>query len=161
MRVLYLHSGNLYGGAETLLATLARHRELVPQMEPHYALCFEGRLNEELIRAGAPVHLLGKTRISQPLTVRRARRALSELLQRECFDLAVCHSTWSQTLFAPVVRRAGAPFVFWLHNSANGRHWLDRWAQRTIPDLMLCNSEFTAVMSRDFQPQAPKEVLYA
>src|SRR5713226_7522255 len=109
MRVLYVHSGNMYGGVETLLATLARHRDLCPAMEPHYALCFDGRLSEELTAAGVPVHLLGKVRIRQPLTVLRARRMLGDLLLREHFDLVVCHSTWSQSIFGPIVRAARLP----------------------------------------------------
>lgn len=160
MRVLYVHSGNLYGGVETLLTTLARNRDLCPAMEPHYALCFDGRLSEELIAAGAPIHFLRRTRISQPFTVVRARRALSDLMRREDFDLAVCHSTWSQALFGPVIRSAGVPLVFWLHNPTDGRHWLDRWGSRTAPDLVLCNSEFTAATAANLFPRARKEVLY-
>jgi glycosyltransferase involved in cell wall biosynthesis len=161
MRVLHVHSGNLYGGVETLLATLARHRDLCPKMESHYGLCFEGRLSEELTAAGAAVHLLGKTRISQPVTVLRARRVLSDLLQREHFDLAVCHSSWSQSLFGPVVHSAHVPLIFWLHNPTNGKHWLDRWGRKTVPDMVLCNSKFTAATAGNLFPQVRSEVLYA
>ena len=160
MRVLYIHSGNLYGGVETLLATLARHHNLCPEMEPHYALCFEGRFSEELTAAGVPVHLLCKVRIRQPLTVLRARRILSDLLQRENFDLVVCHSTWSQSLFGPVVRAARLPLVFWLHCPTNGKRWLDRWGSKTTPDLVLHNSQFTAAMSPNMFPQVRSEVVY-
>src|SRR2546422_5237601 len=56
MRVLHVSSGNLYGGIETLLLTLARHRNLCPGLDQHFALCFEGRLSEELAAVGARVH---------------------------------------------------------------------------------------------------------
>ena len=160
MRVLYIHSGNLYGGVETLLVTLARHHDLYPEMEPHYALCFDGRLSEELTAAGAPVHLLCKVRIRQPLTVLRARRLLGDLLQQQRFDLVVCHSTWSQSLFGPVVRAARLPLVFWLHCPTNGKRWLDRWGSKTTPDLVLYNSRFTAAMSPNMFPQVRSEVVY-
>jgi glycosyltransferase involved in cell wall biosynthesis len=160
LRVLHVHSGNLYGGVETLLATLARNRDLCPTMESHYALCFEGRLSEELNNAGATVYQLGKTRISRVLSVRRARRALNDLLQREHFDLAVCHSTWSQSLFGPVLRSAHLPLVFWLHNPTNGKHWLDRLGGLTVPHLVLCNSEFTRNASSNLYPQVRREVVY-
>ena len=160
MRLLHVHSGNLYGGVETLLTTLARHGDLGATMETHYALCFEGRLSEELKDDGAPVHLLGKARISQPLTVLRARRTLADLLRREHFDLAVCHSTWSQSLFGPVFRSAPLPLVFWLHNPTSGGHWLDRWGSRTAPAMVLCNSEFTAATARNLFPEVRKEVVY-
>lgn len=160
MRVLYVHSGNMYGGVETLLATLARHRDLSPEMDPHYALCFEGRLSEELNAAGVPVHTLCRVRISQLLTVLRARRMLGDLLRRERFDLVVCHSTWSQSIFGPVVREARLPLVFWLHGATNGRHWLDRWGSKTTPDLALCNSHFTAATLPSLFPDVETEVVY-
>ena len=47
MRVLHVHSGNLYGGVETFLATLARCRDLAPSMETTVALCFDGLLGPE------------------------------------------------------------------------------------------------------------------
>ena len=161
MRVLYLHSGNIYGGVEALLTTLARQRDLCPPMESHYALCFEGRLSEDLTAAGAIVHLLGNARIRQPLSIVRARRLLSELLQQGHFDLAVCHSSWSQSLFGPVVRSAHLPLVVWLHSQTNGRHWLERWAHRTAPDIVLCNSEFTAATAANLFSRVRTEVLYS
>jgi hypothetical protein len=48
MRVLHLHSGNMYGGVETLLATLVREAGAAPGMSSDVALCFPGRLSAEL-----------------------------------------------------------------------------------------------------------------
>ena len=50
LRVLHIHSGNLYGGGETVLNTLVRCRALSPAMEHHFALCFDGLLSSELAR---------------------------------------------------------------------------------------------------------------
>src|SRR5687767_11586609 len=111
MRVLYTYSGNMYGGVESLLVTLARHRHLCPEMDPEFALCFEGRLSRELRESGVSVHLLGEVRVSQPMTVLRARRRLRDLFQRERFDVVACHSAWSQAILGPVVRAAGLPLV--------------------------------------------------
>src|SRR5467141_1879008 len=79
LRVLYVHSGNLFGGVETLMLTLVQYQDLSPDMEPHFALCFDGQFSEELLARGAPVHLLGNVRFSRPLTVRRARSNLKDL----------------------------------------------------------------------------------
>jgi glycosyltransferase involved in cell wall biosynthesis len=144
MRVLHINAGNLSGGVETVLVTLATHRDLCPQMESHFAVSFKGRLTEELQAAGAPVHDLGEVRIRNPLVVRRSRHVLRGLLDRERFDVAVCHSAWSQAIFGKVVQAAQIPLVLWLHDAANGQHWLDKMARRTPPDLVLCNSNFTA-----------------
>src|SRR5439155_25093171 len=43
-----------------------------------------------------------------------------------------------------VVRRAAVPLVFWAHDAATGRHWSERWARRTPPDVVVANSRFTA-----------------
>jgi glycosyltransferase involved in cell wall biosynthesis len=160
LRVLYVHSGNLYGGVETLLRTLWRERAACPSMGPEFALCFEGRLRRELEADGATVHALGGARVSRPLSVWRARRALGALLRRERFDAVVCHSAWAQGIFAPVVRDARLPLVFWLHDSVTGAHWLERWARRTPPDLLVCNSRFTAESARRLYPRARAEVVY-
>ena len=80
MRVLYVHSGNLFGGVETLMLTLAKNQDLCPQMEPHFALCFEGEFSGQLSAIGASIYSLGSVRVSRPLSVRRARLKLKELL---------------------------------------------------------------------------------
>ena len=102
MRVLYVYSGNMYGGVEALLTTLARHRDACPGLEPHYAACWAGRSSAELEEAGATVHILGAARGRDPLSILRVRRALRDLLRREPYDVVVCHSAWSQAIFGPV-----------------------------------------------------------
>ena len=56
LTVLHAHAGNLYGGVETVMATLARHPH---HLSHRFALCYEGRIAAELREAGAPVTLLG------------------------------------------------------------------------------------------------------
>ncbi|HLW71091.1 MAG TPA: glycosyltransferase [Candidatus Binataceae bacterium] len=159
MRLLHVHSGNLYGGVETLLTTLARHRKLAP-LEHEAALCFESRLAQELCAVGVAIYMLGAARVRNPLTLRRARERLRELLARRRFDAVACHSAWATALFAGVVKAARLPLIFWVHGAATGRHWLDRWASVTQPDLLLCNSAFTASTMTALYPRAPREVLY-
>jgi glycosyltransferase involved in cell wall biosynthesis len=160
MRVLHVHSGNLYGGVETILVALARHRDLAPQMQSHFALCFEGRLSEELEAAGAPVSRLGTTRLRQPVSVLQARRKLRNLLDQHDFDLSICHSGWSRTVFGPVLRSRRTPLVCWFHDANTRRHWLDRWSDRTSIELAVCNSEFTANHLRQRFPRLHTEVVY-
>lgn len=157
MRILYVHSGNLYGGVETVLRTLARERGA--DAEPEFALCFGGRLRDELEAEGARVHMLGGVRVSRPISVWRARRALGALLGRGGFDAVVCNSAWSHAVFGPAVRAAGRPLALWLHGAPDGTHWLERWARRTPPDLVVCNSRFTAEAARRLYPRMPAEVV--
>ncbi|HEV2148457.1 MAG TPA: glycosyltransferase, partial [Longimicrobiaceae bacterium] len=160
MRALHVYSGNMYGGVETLLVTLARHRAEAPGMESRFAVCFEGRLSDELRAAGAPVHGVGPVRMSRPASVLRARRALRELIRRERSDAVVLHGLWPQAVFAPAVRAAGAPLVLWLHDRVHGRGWLERIARLTRPDLAVCNSRFTAATLPRLYAGVRGEVVY-
>src|SRR5438046_4216036 len=160
MKVLHVHSGNLYGGVETMLVTLARHRALCLDMEPHFALCFEGRLSRELVAAGGPVYPLGAVRISRPHSVWRARRQLQKLVRQQHFDVAICHSAWSQAIFGPIARRARTPLVLYLHGMAKSIHWLEMYARQTAPDFVVCNSSFTASRLPSVYRHVPHAVVY-
>jgi glycosyltransferase involved in cell wall biosynthesis len=144
MRVLHVTSGNMYGGVETFLTTLARESDATPDMQSDFAVCFEGRFSAELARLGGVPHLLGAVRLSRPHTLIRARSALRQLLRQTRFDIVVCHQPWSFVAFGSAARRAGLPVVLWVHTASEGRHWLDRLARRGRPDLIICNSQFTA-----------------
>ena len=160
MRVLHIGAGNLYGGIETLLFTLARYQHLCPDMTPAFALCFDGRLKRELIGEGVAFHDLGEVRIRYPVSVWRARHRLQEILSSCRFDAVLCHGTWSQVIFGSTVRRMGAPLVFWGHNVADGRHWSERWARRIKPQLILCNSRCTERAWARLYPSVSTEVIY-
>src|ERR1700688_2602704 len=160
MRVMHIVSGRLYGGVETLLVTLARCRDLSTAMEPEFALCFDGRLREELAETGAPVHLLGEVRARHPVSVMRARRQLRELLNTRSIDVVLCHLPWAEAVFGMAARRAGIPLVFWMHGPAEARGWLERWAALTPPDAAICNSKYTAKSLPMIFPGIPFEVIY-
>src|SRR5579863_2706565 len=121
-QILHVHSGNLYGGVETLLVTLARNRELCPGIEPEFALCFEGRVGAELRDCGVLVYPLGHVRARNPWSIMRARKRLSELVRQRGYGAVVCHMPWPLALFGSAVRRTDAALIFWMHDAANGRH---------------------------------------
>lgn len=160
LRVLHLSAGNLYGGVETFLTTLARERHHCPGMEPSFGVCFQGRQSDELTAAGVPVHRLGETKLSRPWTVWHARRNLARLLQRSKPDVVICHECWPQVVFGPVVRGWKLPLVFWAHGLHGDGHWLERWASLTPPNLVIANSRFTQSTLTSLFPNATCEVLY-
>ncbi len=160
MRVLHIYSGNLFGGIETILVSLARHAK--GSGESHeFALCFDARLAGVLRDAGAAVHMLAPVRVSRPQTIRAARRRLASLLASRAFDVCVTHAPWSHALFAATVRGADPSLVFWAHDAWNGRHWTERWARRTPPDLVIANSAFTADTVAPVFSHVPREVVHA
>lgn len=154
-----MNAGNLYGGIETILVTLARERRACPGMEPEFALCWEGRLADELRREGVPVHLLGAVRARYPWTVIRARSALRDVLETTRPDVVVTHASWPHALAAPVVRDHGARLAHWAHARAGGAWWIGAWARRTPPDVVIANSRFTA--EETVFTGVPTRVVYA
>jgi glycosyltransferase involved in cell wall biosynthesis len=163
IRALHVYSGNLYGGVERMLGTFAGLR--VDGLEHRFALCYDGRLAEEIGAAGAPLELLGPVRMSRPWTAVHARRRLGTVLEDPRPDVVICHSSWTHGLFGGVARTRGIPLVFWLHDAVTGGTWADRSAKRTRPDLALCTSEFargtlprlwTGVASEVIHPPVPR-----
>jgi glycosyltransferase involved in cell wall biosynthesis len=143
-----------------MMLTLARERSGAPSIAPEFALAFDGRIAAELRATGVPVHRLGAVRARNPLSVLRARRRLASLLAAERYGAVACHMPWAQAIFAPVVRRAGVPNIFWMHSDATGRHWVERWAARATPDLAICSSRFVATMLPALFPDTIAQVLY-
>ena len=160
-RVLHLCAGNLYGGVERIVAECAADRALCPQMSPQFAVCFEGRLAEEIDASGARCARLGAAAVSRPWTVIAARRRLAAILRDQPPPIVVCHSSWIFGLAAPVVRAASGRLVLWLHDRVSGRSWPERWARRTRPDLVIVNSRFTGNSVAALFPDATVSILYA
>jgi len=161
MRLLHIGAGNLYGGIETVLATLARNRSAAPDLHQHFAVCFEGRLATELVGTGASVEILGPVRASRPWTWAAARRKLGRILSREAFDVVACHGSWVHATFGSTISKTAARLVLWLHGPVTGRHWLERWAAWAPPHLAIANSWFTARESRGIPSGTPIHVLYS
>jgi glycosyltransferase involved in cell wall biosynthesis len=156
MRVLHVAAGNLYGGVERILVAIASS----PTSWQHeFALCFDGRLREELHERDASCHMLGEVRFRRPTTVWRARRRLSALCAKSHFDAIVCHSPWAFGLAAPAC--AGIRRVLWAHNALDGSHWTERRVRRTPPDLIICNSEYTSEAIAAWTQTTPRAVIYA
>jgi glycosyltransferase involved in cell wall biosynthesis len=161
LRVFHCFAGNLYGGIETMLRTLARYRHLEPELEPEFVACFEGRLTSELRDEGAVVHLAGPVRMSRPWTVLSARRNLRALIAERSPDVVICHAPWSFSVFAPAVRKTGVPLVYWMHDMYSGGDLRERLTARTPPDLVIYNSRCTGEgMLKLFGRPLPSELIH-
>jgi glycosyltransferase involved in cell wall biosynthesis len=143
-----------------MLAALARHQGACPELRQEFALCFEGRLQRELASLGAATYSLGPARVSRPHTVLRGRRELRRLLAARGFDALVFHSAWSYAIFAPVAAGVQLPVAFWMHGTTAGKHWSERWARRVDPDVLICNSHFTASGAAALYPNRSAHVVY-
>lgn len=157
MRVLHVLAGNLYGGVETFLGSVARDRHLCPAMVPGFAVCFPGRIRDELLAANVSVHDLGPVRASRPWTVWRARRTLRHLLTG--YELAVLHHAWAVGLFAPAAVRAGVPVVGYYHGPT-GDGWADRLAGRRRVALVVAPSAHSLGLVTPRFPGVPAAVVH-
>lgn len=159
-RVLHVNSGNMFGGVECILTTLARQASLYPGMESHFALCYEGRLSQELSAAGATIHDMGAVRFSRPWTVWKARRRMRDLLRRERFDLVICHMPWNLAVFGQAVRKSGQKLGLWAHGFHSGRNWQEKLAGRVRPDIIIANSRYTESGLGKLFPNVRRTIIY-
>jgi glycosyltransferase involved in cell wall biosynthesis len=159
LRTLHLHAGNLYGGVERILVTLATCEAGTP-LRSAFALAYEGRLSEELREAGAPVASLAAARLSRPWTAWKSRRDANRLMREARPDVAICHSDWSQALYGPAAQKLGIPLVRWVHGPLSGLTWLERLAARVPPAAFVCTSEFTRATVDRFYPGALAAVVH-
>jgi glycosyltransferase involved in cell wall biosynthesis len=160
MKVLHLSSGNLYGGIETMLVTLAKHRHECVGTEHEFGLCFDSRVSAELRAAGAAVHQLGTVRLSHPQKVWSARRALHRILATASYDVVVCHGPWTLAIFASAVRRHGVPVVLWAHDAHQGKNLIERLAARQRIQHVVANSEYTSAHVGAWLPAVQRSVIY-
>ncbi len=160
MKVLHVYSGNLFGGIETLLLTIAKKQNLVPQMKHSFALCFEGRLSNELKQSKAEVINLGNVKLSRFWSVLKARAKLRQILKEGNFDIVICHGCWPQAIFGLVAKNNNIPLVFWCHDTPTGTHILERLAKLTRPNFIIANSRYTQNSLALLYPNIPSEVLY-
>jgi len=101
MRILHIGSGNLFGGVETMLLTMARQRHLCPRMEPAFSVCFEGRFSAELDACGVAVYRTGGVQLRNPLSVWQAQKSA-------CQGTDICLVTSPAVSFAPSRRKGSA-----------------------------------------------------
>jgi glycosyltransferase involved in cell wall biosynthesis len=160
LRVLHLVAGNLYGGVEAYLATLANSPAQRSHLEFEFGVCFPGRLRDELTAAGAIVHNLGAVRLSRPWTVVQARRNVARLIKERRFNAVAVHGCWPHVIFASGIRKTLAKFVHVLHDDVSKPGILDRLASRYPPDLILANSNFTSAGARKLFAGVDVEVCY-
>lgn len=160
LRVLHLAAGNLFGGIETFLVTLARRRGACPELDSEFALCFEGRLEQELQAAGVRVHPLGAVRLRAPLSVIGANLRLRRVLEARRFDVVVSHGAWPHVVFGPLARRSSVTLATWSHGAPLRPAWLDRAAAAVGADLLIANSQHTAHRMAAWWGSVPREVVY-
>lgn len=143
MKLLHLANGNLFGGIETFLVTLARLEHAGKGQRNFFLLSHEGRLAAELRFAGASVQVLSGARIRNPWAVRRVRAQCRQQAEEQRPDLVVAHGPWAYYVFGHAFSDGRVPIVFWQHGLAH-RDLLHLLAGRSLPAAVIANSAVTA-----------------
>ena len=156
MPVLHVANGRLYGGIERMLTTLAE----CGQSCVEFAVAAEGRLLSELRERGARVLFLGDVRLRHPSSILRARHLLRAGLLTRQPSSVVCHAPWAHALFAGIARSRGVPAVLWQHDRATGTPLLERACRAAGAELVICNSDWTAMTAAVLQPDVPCRTIY-
>jgi glycosyltransferase involved in cell wall biosynthesis len=144
--ILHFWSGNLYGGIERLLVTLAQFG----RAEHHFALCFEGRLAVELRRHTQNLHFLPVPQLRSIKALAESRRAAGALIDRLNPEAAVTHSHWPAAVWGSSVRARARRWVFYAHDVHSRLDVVSWLGSRVSPDIVIANSEFTAQSYRRF-----------
>jgi glycosyltransferase involved in cell wall biosynthesis len=138
-KVLHLASGNLYGGIEKILVTFAKNQAYSPDMLQDFAVCFNGRLRNELLEAEATVHDIGSFRYSRPWSLLPVRKKLTEILKAGGYDAVIFYGSWQYVALVETAKKAGCRCVFWAMNYFGGG-WLDWLAKWSKPHIALACS---------------------
>jgi glycosyltransferase involved in cell wall biosynthesis len=160
MKILHIGAGNLYGGIEKVMLTLARRRAETSRVQQHFAVCFEGRFEQELRNSGSAVHNLKPMSGSKPLSVLANKRRLSKILRDTRYDVVVYHSLWSYDLLAVPSRRSGVVTALWMHDAFSGGGAFEAVARLRRPDVLLSNSLFTAATAVRVYPNIRPKIVY-
>jgi glycosyltransferase involved in cell wall biosynthesis len=158
LRALHVTAGNLFGGIERMLLTIAA----TPSSDARHemALSVDGRLAAALRARGREPHVLGAARFSRPDTVWRARRALGRVLASQRPAALIAHAPWSYALAAPVARRRGVPLLLWVHDAPRADAFLERRVAARPPETLICNSRYIAGLAGAWLPRVPSLVIY-
>ncbi|MDZ4688725.1 MAG: glycosyltransferase family 4 protein [Planctomycetaceae bacterium] len=159
LRLLHVVAGNLYGGVERMLATIASHQSACTGSHHEFAVCFPGRVQDELMALGATVHGLGHARFSRPWTVLSARRRLRSIIAAERFDVVLFHGCWPLATLGWRTASTGCRSVLWLHDAVRGRHWVERLARRRHVDHFVANSRWVLECATRWRPGVPGEAI--
>lgn len=158
MRILHVYSGNLFGGVEKMLLTLAENSS--QDLQHHFALVFSGRLSQMLQALSSPCDLLYPVKLRSPRSIWRARSRFKSLLHSKNYEAIIFHEKWSYLLFADLVPASHKNKFLWVHDEFKNEGFLEKALVKLSPKKMICNSMFTKGSMENFFPNADKHVIY-
>jgi glycosyltransferase involved in cell wall biosynthesis len=158
MRLLHLANGNLFGGIETFLVTLARLEKERGLARSSFVLSHEGHLADELRAAESSVQVLPGARLRKPWAIKRVRARVREEALKQGPDMVIAHGPWAYFVFGHALCHEKVPLVFWQHGLAS-TDLLHLLAARCPPTAVIANSQVTAQSTPRVFPGTPTYVV--
>jgi glycosyltransferase involved in cell wall biosynthesis len=157
-RVLHVGTGNLFGGVENIMLSIARLS--VSGAGRHaFAYCYEGRFAEELRLSGAKIIRYPDYRYRNPFSLIHARSRFSNLLDVDSYEAVVFYAPWTYGALSGVANARGLKTVFWAM-SYSGKSILNKFMKWKRPDILLACSQDVLNSYADLKARGGRQVVY-
>jgi glycosyltransferase involved in cell wall biosynthesis len=160
IKVIHFGAGNLFGGIEVMLVTMAKFQCQIPGLDQNFAFFFEGKAANRIRSHGCPVKIFPETKIKSITGVLKVQRLIREYLLGECPEIVIVHGQWVHFIVAKVAKSLGIRFVHWSHDPPSNGKLIDWYIKIRKPDFFICNSEFTKRQCNLFLRNVNKFVIH-
>lgn len=160
IKVIHFGAGNLFGGVEVMLITMAKYQQQCPRLDQSFAFFFDGKVANRIQKHGCRVKLFPETKIKNIFNVLRTQKAIRDHLISERPDLVVVHGQWVHFIVAGVAKNLGIKLAHWSHDPPTNRNLVDWYIKYKKPDFFICNSEYTRTKCQAFLRDVEKFIVH-
>jgi glycosyltransferase involved in cell wall biosynthesis len=160
IKVIHFGAGNLFGGIEVMLVTLAKYQYQIPGLNQKFAFFFEGKAAFRIQSHGCPVKIFPETKLRKITAVLKVQKLIKEYLLDERPEIVIVHGQWVHFIVAKVAKSLGIRLAHWSHDPPSKRNLIDWYIKIKKPDFFICNSEFTKRQCNRFLGNVNKFVVH-
>ncbi len=159
-KVIHFGAGNLFGGIEVMLVTMAKFQGECAELDQEFAFFFEGKVSSQIRSLGFQVKIFPETKIKNLVQVFKTQRLIRKYLEDKKPDALVVHGQWVHFLVAGVAKKLNVKLVHWSHDPPTGKFILDWHVKYCKPDSFICNSLYTKKGCESFIKGVKADVVY-
>ncbi len=157
---MHFGAGNLFGGIEVMLVTMAKFQGECAELDQEFAFFFEGKVSTQIRSLGFQVRIFPETKIKNLVQVFKTQRLIRKYLEEKKPDALVVHGQWVHFLVAGVAKKLGVKLIHWSHDPPTGKFILDWHVKYCKPDSIICNSLYTKKGCESFIKGVRADVVY-
>jgi glycosyltransferase involved in cell wall biosynthesis len=152
LRVLYVSPHAAMGGAERVTLDLLTLHDRAA-VEPSVCFLEKGPLVDTCRALGVPTFVVEAPRLRRVFAVRRAVRALADIIRSHGIQLVHSAMAWGHCFGGRAAAQARQRAVWFQHTGATWGSMLDVRAALVRADAILANSDFTAAVQHRVNPR--------